>query len=258
MNGRRTESLGRGPAGQHQEVGHGDGGSLGSQGTRGPSILDDLRANMSREEIARYLADFGVLAGADASSQRLARATGGHVDLAVEAHRLAAISWLRSWGCRHLRRADTPKTSEALRTWWEDWGAQLPGDHATLTGLGEADLVEAGRAYGALRATPAASRSAKGRDVDVAFGDTATAKLLFALRPQVFPPWDESIRLAFGRPGGADAYVRLLRLSAAALDGLARRLEVPVNDLPEILGRPGSSPPKLIDELLLIRITKGS
>lgn len=227
-----------------------------SRRPRGPSILDDLRTDMSREEIARYLAEFGALAGADASSRKLARATGGHVDLAVEEHRIAAISWLRSWGCRHLRRADTPKTSDALRTWWEDWGAQLPGDHETLTGLGEADLALAGRAYGALRAAPAASRSVKGRDLDVAFGDTASAKLMFAVRPQVFPPWDEAIRLAFGRPGGAEAYVRLLRLSAAALGGLAARLAVGVSDLPEVLGRPGSSPPKLVDEFLLIRIMR--
>ncbi len=220
----------------------------------GASLLDDLRANLSREEIAGYLAGFGAVAGPDSSSRKLAEATGGHVDLAVEAHRLAAITWLRAWGCRHLRRADTPRTSAALRTWWDAWGARLPGDHETLTGLGEAGRVLAGQAYDALRATPAARRSVKGRDVDVAFGDTATAKLLFAVRPQVFPPWDEAIRLAFGRPGGGDAYVRLLRLSAAALDGLAARLAVPVGDLPEILGRPGSSPPKLIDEYLLIRI----
>lgn len=223
----------------------------------GARLLDDLRVDLSREEIAGYLAKFGAVAGSDSSSRTLAAATGGHMDLAVEAHRVAAITWLRAWGCRHLRRADTPRTSEALRTWWQDWGAQLPGDQQTLTGLAEAQLLLAGRAYGALRATPAASRSVKGRDVDVAFGDTATAKLLFALRPQVFPPWDEPIRLAFGRPGGGDAYVRLLRLSAAALDGLAGRLAVPVGDLPEVLGRPGSSPPKLVDEFLLIRLHQG-
>ena len=236
------------------EAEHGDRQSVGPQGA---SILDDLRANMSREEIARYLADFGAVAGSDTSSQKLARATGGRVDLALPAHRVAVIGWLRSWGCRHLRRADTPRTSEALRAWWEDWGAQLPGDHETLTGLGEADLVLAGRAYGALRATPAARRSVRGRDLDVAFGDTATAKLMFAIRPRVFPPWDETIRLAFGRPGGADAYVRLLRLSAAALDGLAARLAVGVSDLPDILGRPGSSPPKLVDEFLFVTIARG-
>ncbi len=49
---------------------------------------------------------------------------------------------------------------------------------------------------------------------------------------------------------------RLLRLSAAALDGLAR-LTVPVSELPELLGRPWSSPPKLVDEFLWIRVTRG-
>jgi hypothetical protein len=223
----------------------------------GASLLDDLRADLSGEDIARYLAEFGAVAGSDSSSPRLAEATGGHVDLAIPAHRAAAITWLRAWGCRHLRRADTTRTSEALRTWWEDWGARLPGEHEALTGLGEAELALAGQAYDALRATPAARRAVKGRELDVAFGDTATAKLMFALRPQVFPPWDEAIRLAFGRPGGGAAYVRMLRLSAAALDGLAQRLSVPVGDLSDVLGRPGSSPPKLIDEYLLIRITKG-
>ena len=223
----------------------------------GGSLLDDLRANLSGEDIARYLAEFGAVAGSDSSSRKLAEATGGHVDLAIPAHRAAVITWLRAWGCRHLRRADTTRTSETLRTWWNDWGARLPADHETLTGLGEAELALAGQAYDAMRTAPAAHRTVRGRELDVAFGDTATGKLLFALRPQVFPPWDEAIRLAFGRPSGGAAYVRMLRLSAAALNGLARRLSIPVGDLAEVLGRPGSSPPKLIDEYLLIRITKG-
>ena len=209
---------------------------------------------MSREDITRYLAGFGAVAGNDAASRRLHDATGGRVDLGAEAHRVAAIEWLRAWGCRHLRRADTPRTAEALRAWWAAWGAQLPSGQATLTGLDEAALMSAGRAYDALRTAPAAARGVKGGAVAVAFGDTATAKLMFAIRPQVFPPWDEPIRLAFGKPGGGAGYVRLLRLSAAALDGLAQRMGVPVSDLPEILGRPGSSPPKLVDEFLWVRI----
>jgi hypothetical protein len=224
---------------------------------RGDSVLDDLRVNLSRGELVRYLAEFGALVGVEASSQRLAAATGGQVDLRVEAHRVALITWLRAWGCRHLRRADTPRTAEALRTWWEAWGDKLPGERATLTGLGEADLLVAGQAYDALRATPAAARSVKGREIGVAFGDTAAAKGMFALRPRVFLPWDEPIRLAFGRAGGGDAYVRLLRLSAAALEGLAQRLGVSVTDLPATLGRPESPPPKLVDEFLWIKIRRG-
>ena len=222
----------------------------------GVAVLDELRANMSPDDIARNLAEFGP-AGPDGASRRLQAATGGQVDLSDAAHRLAAITWLRAWGCRHLRRADTPRTDEALRTWWAGWGGRLPGGQATLTGLGEADLVSAGLAYDALRAAPAARRNVQGTDVDVAFGDTATAKLLFAIRPQVFPPWDEAIRLAFGKPSGSAAYLRLLRQSAAALDGLAGRLAVPVSELPQILGRPESTPPKIVDEFLLTRIAQG-
>jgi hypothetical protein len=109
-----------------------------------------------------------------------------------------------------------------------------------------------------LRASPAAARSVNGRDIAVTFGDTAAAKAMFAIRPQVYLPWDAAIRHTLGWPGGGAAYARLLRLAAAALDGLAGRLAVPVGDLPQLLGRPGSSPPKLVDEFLWIRVAKGS
>ncbi len=213
---------------------------------------------MSREDIARHLARFGAGTGTDAATRRLYGATGGQVDLRVASHRAALIDWLRAWGCRHLRRADTPRTAEALRLWWQAWAPRLPGAQATLTGLSEAELIAAGQAYAALRAAPAAGRAVQGRDVAVAFGDTAAAKALYAIRPQAFLPWDAPIRLAFGPPGGGAAYVRLLRHSAEALDGLARRLGTSVSDLPELLGRPESSPPKLVDEFLWIRITRQS
>jgi len=223
----------------------------------GVAALEEFRSSLGRDEIARYLARFGTGTGVDSATVRLRSVTGGHLDLHDDGHRVALISWLRSWGCRHLRRADTDRTSEALRGWWAGWASRLPRDQDTLTGLGEDTLTVAGLAYDDLRARPAARRSVKGTDLDVAFGDTAAAKALYALRPRAFPPWDEPIRLAFGRPGGGAAYVRLLLLAAAALDGLAGRLEVPVGDLPEILGRPGSEPPKLVDEYLWVRITRG-
>src|SRR3984885_9877989 len=83
--------------------------------SRGVSVLDDLRVNMSRGELARYLAEFGTLVGVEASSQRLAAATGGLVDLRIEAHRIALITWLRAWGCRHLRRGGNPRNPASPR-----------------------------------------------------------------------------------------------------------------------------------------------
>lgn len=237
--------------------GVGEQGGSGEELPEGARILEELRTSASREELVRWLGGFGGETRVDAASRRLAEATGDQIDLGDQEHRLALIRWLRAWGCRHLRRADTERTSEALRGWWEEWGSGLPRDQISLTELDEGALIFAGQAYDALRARPAARRSVQGTDLDVSFGDTATAKALYALRPRAFPPWDEPIRLAFGRPGGGAAYVRLLRLSAAGLDGLARRLGVPVGDLPALLGRPESTPPRLVDELLLVRVARG-
>lgn len=224
---------------------------------RGVLALDDLRVNLSRDEVARYLAEFGAATGYDSATRRLLERTDGHLDLHREEHRLALIIWLRAWGCRHLRRADTQRTAETLRTWWQTWGERLPGEQATLNALSPADLTTVGQAYEALRSAPAAARTVRGRDVAVTFGDTATAKAMFAIRPQALLPWDEQIRVGFGRPASGATYVTMLRLAAAALDGLAGRLGTSVGDLPGLLGRPESSPPKLVDEFLLIRISQG-
>src|SRR5215475_6932072 len=247
----RGEYTPRGPSRAPTEAGQGAKPSLGQ------TILDDLRTNMSGEEIARYLADYGAVTGYDVSFRRLTRSTGDHLDLRSETHRVAVIDWLRAWGCRHLRRTDTDRTAEALKLWWVEWGEALPAQETALTDLTDPGLLVVEQAYDALRAAPAAGRSLKGRDIDVVFGDTAAAKVMFAARPNAFLPWDDPIRLAFGWWGGGAAYVQLLRLSASALGGLANRLATSVSDLPEILHRPESSPPKLVDEFLWIRITKG-
>ena len=148
----------------------------GPAGEAGVTALEEFRSSLSREDIARYLAHFGTGTGVDSATQRLRSVTGGHLDLRDDGHRVALINWLRAWGCRHLRRADTGRTSEALRGWWAEWGSRLPRDQDTLTGLGEDALMVAGLAYDDLRARPAARRSVKGTDLDVAFGDTAAGK----------------------------------------------------------------------------------
>jgi len=233
-----------------------DGAGRGGERLSGLQILAQLRMSLSRDDIAPDLADYGAVTGHDASLRRLHRTTGGHVDLRVEAHRLAAIDWLRAWGCRHLRRTDTGRTAAVLRDWWNNWGGHLPAEHASLTELGEADLIEAGQAYDALRVVLAARRSLRDGEVGVAFGPTAAAKTMFAVRPLAFLPSDTPIRQAFRWSDGSDAYLSLLRLAAETVDGLARRLAVPISDLPAFLGRPESSPPKLIHEYLWIRIMK--
>jgi hypothetical protein len=210
-----------------------------------PDLLEQLGSSLPLEGLAATLSGFALLEGEDRGSERLRRVTGGGVDLDVAAHRAALLAWLRSWGCRHLRVADTVTSSRALAEWWRSSGPALPGPRRSLTAMTARELDAAAEAFAALAGAHAAWREASAGSVRVSFGETAAAKALFAIRPLAFPPWDEPIRAALGL-----GYREYLEGSARALRALARRLDVPVARVPAALGRPGSSPPKLVDEAL--------
>jgi hypothetical protein len=162
---------------------------------------------------------------------------------------------LRAWGCRHLRRQDTRRSSEALRRWWVASAGDLPPPDAELTELAPAQLEAIGRAYASLARRRAAVRASGRGDVPVTFGETAASKALYALRPLAVPPWDAPMRAAFGW-GDAAGFVAYLARSRGALLGLSARLGVPVDALPRTLGRPGSSPARMVDEYLWMRIAQ--
>jgi hypothetical protein len=128
-----------------------------------------------------------------------------------------------------------------------------------LTSLTRADRLRIEPAYAALASLRAASRAGATGDVAVTFGDTAAAKALFALRPNAFPPWDEPIRRAFGtaRADGA-LFARYLEATADAVRGAGARLGTRPRTLSALLGRPASSPAKLVDEYLWLRVTRGA
>jgi hypothetical protein len=218
----------------------------------------DLRDRSSLKDIRATLAGFSALVGDDRRTNELRAATGGRVDLSLPAHRDALLAWLRQWGCRHLRTADNARSSRALLAWWKRHASDIPAAGATLHGMGGAAFAKAGRAHADLAGRPAARRRHGDGEVDVTFGSTAAAKAMFALRPQAFPPWDEPMRSAFGWTGlDPTDYEAFLDTSKDALDGLARRARVSVAELPEHLGRPDSTPARIVDEFLWMELTHG-
>jgi hypothetical protein len=223
----------------------------------GWALLDDLGSTLSRDQVASALRAFAASAGSETSLAVLRDATRPAIDLSVRAHREALLRFLRAWGCRHLRRDDTGRSSRALASWWSRFAPKLPPETVPLTDLDDAQLAALGRAYAALARSPAAFRASRDGDISVSFGDTAAAKALFAIRPQAVPPWDEPMRRAFGW-GRVDAeeYATFLVAVREALIGLARRLRIQPSELPAALDRPASSPAKLVDEFLWIRITR--
>ena len=219
----------------------------------------DLRDRSSIKDIRSALYAFGSLVGDDRRTNELRAATGTHIDLSRTAHRDALLLWLRQWGCRHLRTADNARSSQALLAWWKRHASDLPGARATLAGLGPRAFAKAGRAHADLARRPAARRRHQDGEVDVTFGSTAAAKAMFALRPEVFPPWDEPMRSAFGWTGlDPSHYEAFLELSKDALDRLAQRAGVRIDELPAHLGRPNSTPARIVDEYLWMKLTRGA
>ena len=214
-------------------------------------LFDELEGSRTVERIRRTLRGFGD----DPSSSRLRVVTGDALDPGVPGHRAALLSWLRSWGCRHLRVADTGRSSRALASWWRAYGSALPTPTRTLVDLSDGEVFAAATAYVALATRPAARRAAATGPVSVSFGETAAAKALFAIRPLAFPPWDAPIRVALGLEG-EEGYRSYLEQVAGALRVLGVRLGLPVPDVPAALGRPGSSPPRLVDEYLWMRVNR--
>jgi hypothetical protein len=208
-------------------------------------------------ELAYCCRIFGVLAGEDSSSADFREATGSSPDLRDPGHRDALLRWLRRWGCRHLRRDDNALASEALREWGVAWEARLPAREVTLDHIDNHELDVLAGAYGALAELPAGFRAGRREPIPVRFGATAAAKALYALRPEACPPWDEPIRAHHGWDGSAPSYRAALERARAELAEAAESAGVAVAELPALIGRPGSSPPRLVDEHDWLRVTRG-
>ena len=224
----------------------------------GDRALRQLASELDPAAIVRLLAGFDPAGSADRSLDAFRGAVGVRVDLERAAHRRALLGLLRSWGCRHLRTADDAMSSRALAAWWRQHRGSLAGPRRHIVELRAAEVQGAARAFGALASRAAARRASPHGEVTVTFGGTAASKVMFALRPLAFPPWDVGIVRAFGwRSPAAAEYGVYLEGAASALDALAARLNVAIDDLPRALGRPSSSPAKLVDEFLWLRLTRG-
>jgi hypothetical protein len=125
------------------------------------------------------------------------------------------------------------------------------------TDLSVVELELSVSAYAALRDSLASKRlQASGRLDHVTYGPTGAAKTLFALRPNVFPPWDDPMRAKLRLSGDAASFREYLTSVAEQLRQLSDEARVPVNDFPQLIGWPDSSPPKLFDEYNWVVITR--
>jgi hypothetical protein len=173
-------------------------------------------------------------------------------------HQAALFKWLRAWGCRQFAKKYETAVTASLVHWSAQWLARLPAPSVHLTDLSGPDISTCVAAYEALRGCDASRRRAlrDGRMSRVTYGATGAAKTLFALRPRVFPPWDDPIRTRRHSQSAASGFEAYLVDTAEQLRRLAVEAGVAVSELPRLVGRPASSPPKLIDEYYWVTLTR--
>lgn len=206
-----------------------------------PPALADLRGTA---------AVFNGFTNADASWLRLVADTAPGPDPGRAGHRVLLHRWLNSWGCRirYPQPGEPAPFEESLGAWWQACQTALP--ETSLARLAGAEIDAAAESYASLaRVRVSAGGAAR------TLGPTAAAKLLYALRPAAIMPWDAAIAIRmYGARDGA-AFGRHLRLGRSWARAVIAETGADETTLPGLIGRPGISLAKILDEHLYVTIT---
>jgi hypothetical protein len=212
---------------------------------------------LSELAFANFLYDR--LTSYDDSYRNFQRITNASPDLSIARHRRALLAWLNKWGCRQFALEHHELASGEILRWHNQYGDTLfPGDR-DLWELTELELSSVGTAYESLSNRTASYRTRNGNRFSVSFGPTGAAKILFAIRPRALVPWDDSVRNHLEHDGSPASYLSYLKHVKSMLKELAMSCQgngFQLIDLPQQLGRPDLTLPKLIDEYYWVTITK--
>jgi hypothetical protein len=177
--------------------------------------------------------------GVDASLVALRASTGRVVRPDRAEHADALFVWLNRWGCR-LAYSCREQFALEVAGWWRGARRQLPATGVVLADVSDDVLVSTAAAASSLAELSLGPRRLQW---------TAAAKLLYALRPDAVPPWDDAIAVEIGGRSEAAFLAHLVR---------ARRWAQSLPpDLGELVGRSGASVARIIDEWLYLTVTRG-
>jgi len=173
----------------------------------------------------------------------------------------ALIKWLRSWGCRQFKNNDEDISVNSIMKWYELNKSKIPSPNDCLM---DYDLNKNKKViidlFSDLSNRKAATKERVGHEIDVRIGPVGAAKTLFALRPNLFSPWDTPIYNKLNLEGNGAGYVNYLLKIQNELKDIRAALENTVikwSDLFTYLEKQHKSYPKLIDEYYWITITQG-
>jgi hypothetical protein len=200
---------------------------------------------------------YNIMSGNDSRVSELRLATDGQVDPRNSAHQQVLFKWLNKWGCRQFDIAHHEIAARSLDSWASKWLSSLPSDDMALETINEAQIDVVGAAYDDLRMRQAGRRRLiDGSPSRVTYGPVGAAKTLFALRPNICPPWDNYTLRELGLGYSGASYCEYLRLVLSNLKTVSIQAGIQIAELPALVSRANSTPPKLIDEYYWTTITR--
>lgn len=184
-----------------------------------------------------------------------------HLNLGEERQVRDLLKWLRSWGCRQFKTDDEDMSVQSIVNWYKLHESAIPSEEESLV---DYDLAKNESLiscfFSDLSRRKAGTRHRSGIDFDVGIGPVGAAKTLFALRPNLFSPWDTPIYQYFHLEGDGNGYVSYLCKIQSELRDIEVALceaSIDWSDLLSCLKKHHNSYPKLVDEYFWVTITKG-
>lgn len=173
----------------------------------------------------------------------------------------ALIQWLRSWGCRQFKNNNEDISISSITDWYKLKETKLPSPTAYLIDYdltaNENVIIDL---FADLANRKASTKERAGHDIDVRIGPVGAAKTLFALRPNLFSPWDTPIYNKLRLEGNGSGYVNYLskiQNELKYLRAVLNKTAISWNDLFGYLKKQHRSYPKLVDEYYWVTITQG-
>ncbi len=169
------------------------------------------------------------------------------------------LKFLRDWGCRQFKKECHLQSAESLKKWYINYQGNLPEMNENLLDMTDSTMLLFEELFNELMNSYSSTKLRKDKTFTISIGPVGAAKTLFALRKNVFPPWDNPIidELNLTRDGkGYCQYLFLVKQQLVQLNIYCEENSIEIYDVPNLLGRPFASLPKLIDEYFWVSITR--
>lgn len=166
------------------------------------------------------------------------------------------MKFLNDWGCRQFKKDNHNEASKSLINWYNESFKILPNHSLDLMDQNDNKIKQYIQIFDLLKDSYASTDK---RGTEKTFGPVGAAKTLFALRKNMFPPWDNAIMKELKLTPDGEGYIKYLFHVKQKLLNLKIECDknnIDLKQLPIILNSKYSSLVKLIDEFFWLTITK--